>query len=532
MTQIENTPNKPMDSMSVKPELSSLTATNKKALDSSQLLDIIATNLFTILKIGVFTLLLLALIFVFIKIYTQQGVVILPFEISKNENISSNAIADQLTAELMRIKNIHSIKYDEIILKTNRTDYRTKFSSEQSLGNREMVVPKAETVKFSMADIGSIGIGSNSLSLGNIIVAFNNMCPGSKPVTTIRGSLQRYGSTIVLVALQEGSNVKSWVVRQQIEKNNEDQLLEMIKNLAFMIAHEPPQSNVSAKTWEGLKYYTDALDAYQQYKLSGNLEYLYLAGNYSLKAISLEKKYEKPFDLLSSLELHMLSIGRQNDATEYCKKNLELDPKYAPAWINKGIVLSNQDKYDEAIKAYDEAIRLDPEDATAWNNKGSALGNLDKYDEAIKAYDEAIRLDPEDDSVWNNKGAALHNQDQYDEAIKAYDEAIRLDPKHGSAWNNKGKALGDLRRYDEAIKAYDEAIRLDPKHAGASNNKGVALFNQGKYDESIEAFDEALKLDPDLAEAWYNKGKALEVLGKTAEADAALEKAKELGYEG
>jgi tetratricopeptide (TPR) repeat protein len=32
-----------------------------------------------------------------------------------------------------------------------------------------------------------------------------------------------------------------------------------------------------------------------------------------------------------------------------------------------------QDKYDEAIKDYDEAIRLDPKYAAAWNNKGNAL---------------------------------------------------------------------------------------------------------------------------------------------------------------
>ena len=62
------------------------------------------------------------------------------------------------------------------------------------------------------------------------------------------------------------------------------------------------------------------------------------------------------------------------------------------AIADKGLALYNQGRYDEAIKAYNEAIRLDPEDAEAWFGKGSALDSLGKYDEAIKAYDEAIRL--------------------------------------------------------------------------------------------------------------------------------------------
>jgi tetratricopeptide (TPR) repeat protein len=45
----------------------------------------------------------------------------------------------------------------------------------------------------------------------------------------------------------------------------------------------------------------------------------------------------------------------------------------AEDWLDKGNVLINQSKYDDAIKAHDEAIRLDPNDVAARNNKGIAL---------------------------------------------------------------------------------------------------------------------------------------------------------------
>jgi tetratricopeptide (TPR) repeat protein len=336
--------------------------------------------------------LLLGIIFILSKIYTEQGIVILPFEISKNENLSGIAIADQLTAELMRIPQIHNISYEEVVLTTNESQFSSKFSAEQSLGNLEIVVPKAEVVEFSMANIGTINTGPGSLSLGNIIIAFKNICPGSKPVTTIRGSLQRYGSTIVLVAVLEGSKVQSWVVRQPVDNSNEEQLQEMIRNLAYMIAHDRSQSTISAKTWEGLKYYTEALDAYHQYKLSGNTDNLYLSSNYSLKAINSEKEYQEPFVLLASLESTYVLIGRQDDSIEYCNKTIELNPTSVYSWNNKGFALASQGKYDEALVALEKAIKLDPNLAPEWNLKGVALASQGKYDEALVALEEAIRL--------------------------------------------------------------------------------------------------------------------------------------------
>ncbi len=85
-------------------------------------------------------------------------------------------------------------------------------------------------------------------------------------------------------------------------------------------------------------------------------------------------------------------------------------------YLDEGVALAMQGKYDEAIQAFDEAIRLDPEDALAWNNKGVALAMQGKYDEAIQAYDETIRLYPEYADVWYYKGLALAVQGEYDEA--------------------------------------------------------------------------------------------------------------------
>jgi len=99
--------------------------------------------------------------------------------------------------------------------------------------------------------------------------------------------------------------------------------------------------------------------------------------------------------------------------------------KTAEDFFYEGNALCMQDKYDEAIKCYDEVIRLDPRNTAALNNKGNALNALRRNDEedAAIAKAEELSVTAED---WSNKGVDLCAQDKYYDAIKACDDAIWL----------------------------------------------------------------------------------------------------------
>ena len=60
-------------------------------------------------------------------------------------------------------------------------------------------------------------------------------------------------------------------------------------------------------------------------------------------------------------------------------KAIAINPKYAAAYNNRGLLFASQNDYTRAIREYDEAIRADPNDAFAFNNRGDAklkLGDL------------------------------------------------------------------------------------------------------------------------------------------------------------
>ncbi|MFO5470370.1 MAG: tetratricopeptide repeat protein, partial [Dolichospermum sp.] len=196
------------------------------------------------------------------------------------------------------------------------------------------------------------------------------------------------------------------------------------------------------------------------------------------------------------------------------QKAIELDPKYAIAYYNLGIALSDQKKLDEAVAAYQKAIELDDKLAIAYYNLGIALRDQKKLDEAVAAYQKAIELDPKYAIAYNNLGNALSDQKKLDEAVAAYQKAIELDPKYAIAYNNLGNALRDQKKLEEAISNYKTALSLPEDtsttpttaHTLANNNLGVALQELilRLRREAIEHFDKAEQLDRDYIYASNN----------------------------
>ena len=72
----------------------------------------------------------------------------------------------------------------------------------------------------------------------------------------------------------------------------------------------------------------------------------------------------------------------------------EINPGYADAWFEKGIILAKTGKYSDAVLAYEKALKIDPKFAKAWYNLSTAYHQAKRHEESTKAYQEAVKLDP------------------------------------------------------------------------------------------------------------------------------------------
>lgn len=197
---------------------------------------------------------------------------------------------------------------------------------------------------------------------------------------------------------------------------------------------------------------------------------------------------------------------------------IRLSPTFAEAHDSLGRVLVRQGRIDEAIGRYAEAVRLAPTFSEAHDNLAVALSKRGRFDEAVVHHIEALRLKPAFPVAHNNFAVTLVRQGRIDEAIAQYAEALQFSPAFVEAHNNVANALLKQGRLDEAITHYREALRLKPAFPEAHNNLANALLRQGRLDDAITHYRDALRLRPAFPEAHYSLASVYARQGKLDEA--------------
>ncbi len=151
-------------------------------------------------------------------------------------------------------------------------------------------------------------------------------------------------------------------------------------------------------------------------------------------------------------------------ALEVINKNLNLFQKHkATLHSLYGEALYRQEKYQEAIAAFNESLKFDPMYLASLSKKASALIQLGKHQEAIEPLEKVVKLDPKDATAWHNLGVSHDALEQKEEALKAYLETVALNKKNAIAWNRLGYLHAQRKEYKKAINAFREELNINPE---------------------------------------------------------------------
>jgi Flp pilus assembly protein TadD len=143
-------------------------------------------------------------------------------------------------------------------------------------------------------------------------------------------------------------------------------------------------------------------------------------------------------------------------ATAYAQTTVIAPPP--PSDYQQAMQLYRGAQYDKAMARVEAWLRERPKDARGRFLRGMILSRQQKVDEAIRVYTDLTQDFPELPEPYNNLAVIYADRGELDRALGLLDTAIRANPSFAAAQEN----LGDIH-IRLAAAAYDKALKLDTK---------------------------------------------------------------------
>ena len=180
--------------------------------------------------------------------------------------------------------------------------------------------------------------------------------------------------------------------------------------------------------------------------------------------------------------------------------------------VEEGTRLAYNQKFDDAIKLYTEAIELNPNNAAAYNWRGNirntrALGKelVEKNlpagkklrEQALDDLNRTIQLKPDYSEAYGNRGFVYFSAKNYSNSIKDFNRAIELNPNHVQNYVYRALYWKQIAKdNNRALADYNKALELDPNNAHVYMNRATFYkFNMKNYSLAIEDLTKAIQFE-------------------------------------
>jgi tetratricopeptide (TPR) repeat protein len=186
--------------------------------------------------------------------------------------------------------------------------------------------------------------------------------------------------------------------------------------------------------------------------------------------------------------LDYVLLGDYADADTWLTRSLQRDPKDPQGWYYLGRTKYNENRFEEASRAFKRCLELEPKNVKAEDNLGLSYEGLGRTEEAFTAYRNAI--------AWQAKvlnqvpapflelGRLLLEQDQPEEAISYLSKAAEIGSQDPRAHEYLGKAYSRLSKLQEAQNELERAVTLAPERASLHFMLGQVYRKRGMAEKA------------------------------------------------
>jgi tetratricopeptide (TPR) repeat protein len=160
----------------------------------------------------------------------------------------------------------------------------------------------------------------------------------------------------------------------------------------------------------------------------------FASGRNKEAVVTLEPLLKRP-ELAGRVDLHEVlaraqqRLGRTDDARKTYLKLTQLDPTQAGHWVRLGEMAWESDQPRDALTAARRAMRVDPRDHRGYMLAGLVLKEQQRWDDAVPYFDRAAELSPNAAAPLILRGIALQSAGKPAAAAEAYRQALARQPE-------------------------------------------------------------------------------------------------------
>jgi tetratricopeptide (TPR) repeat protein len=218
--------------------------------------------------------------------------------------------------------------------------------------------------------------------------------------------------------------------------------------------------------------------------------------------------------------------GYFDQAAKSFQQALANDPSSAEAAYGLGSAYLSQQKIADARESFERATQLHggyPDTlANAWNNLGLIAARENRTDEAVKDFQQAVRLSPHHRIALNNLGNAYRVQKNWDEARRTFEHALEVDNKDPEANYGLGMVFAQADDEAHAYEYLQRALKSRPHYPEALNNLGILYLRTQRRDQAVASFEKCIRVAPKFDQAYLNLARVYSVENTPGKARSVL----------
>ncbi len=237
---------------------------------------------------------------------------------------------------------------------------------------------------------------------------------------------------------------------------------------------------------------------------------------------ALQSRPQDPM-LLDLIGMVYLENQKPQEAVRYFDQAIALLPQGENFHLHRGNAHQALGHYQEALNDYQIAAQLKPQDPAPWINSIGPYHKIGQLAEAERIGRIAVQKAPMLAESWHNLAHVLYAEGKFAEAASCARKATEISPQEAMPWFTLADALRAQNLNTEAEAAFKKALSINPNMIPAMINLANLYGSVGRYNEAIRLYEQVLSIDPQQPEASANLGGTLVEVGREEEAERWLQ---------